>query len=256
MKRTVGYSWRGPHGRLDPLDQRLGRSRSFVRSFVRSLARSLARSFVRSASRGKPVRRHDEWSAHYGEVPATKSRDEMSPFACERRAPTRQPLGGFAGPPNRPNPATLTILSLDGIRQSARSCNSIGSPSQWLNGRSGLCRGARSHAVGESPRFFRCTSAYRALILPIPCQRPPRLPNLAASHGHRPRDQPTFLLASLSISLSRFTHLSLSLSFVSPFSVRPCENLPLAILPLSFRSSLPGIYDDFTDDQPERSSST
>lgn len=37
MERTsVGYSWRGPHGRLDPLDQR---SPARARSFAHSLAR-------------------------------------------------------------------------------------------------------------------------------------------------------------------------------------------------------------------------
>ena len=87
MERTsVGYSWRGPHGRLDPLDQR-----SPARARARSLARLLARLGTGpTASRGEPVRRHDEWSAHYGEVPATKSRDEMSPFACERRVSIRR----------------------------------------------------------------------------------------------------------------------------------------------------------------------
>lgn len=87
MERTsVGYSWRGPHGRLDPLDQR-----SPARARARSLARLLARPGTGpTASRGEPVRRHDEWSAHYGEVPATKSRDEMSPFACERRVSIRR----------------------------------------------------------------------------------------------------------------------------------------------------------------------
>lgn len=93
MERTsVGYSWRGPHGRLDPLDQR-SPARARARSFVRLLARSLARPPGHTgpaASRGEPVRRHDEWSAHYGEVPATKSRDEMSPFACERRVSIRR----------------------------------------------------------------------------------------------------------------------------------------------------------------------
>lgn len=32
MERTVGYSWRGPHGRLDPLDQR---SPAHARSLAR-----------------------------------------------------------------------------------------------------------------------------------------------------------------------------------------------------------------------------
>lgn len=43
MERTsVGYSWRGPHGRLDPLDQRSpahARARARARSFAHSLAR-------------------------------------------------------------------------------------------------------------------------------------------------------------------------------------------------------------------------
>lgn len=80
MERTsVGYSWRGPLGRLDPLDQRSP-----------ARARLLARPGTGpTASRREPVRRHDEWSAHYGEVPATKSRDEMFPFACERRVSIR-----------------------------------------------------------------------------------------------------------------------------------------------------------------------
>lgn len=87
MERTsVGYSWRGPHGRLDPLDQR---SPARARSFAHSLARPPGHTGP-AASRGEPVRRHDEWSAHYGEVPATKSRDEMSPFACERRVSIRR----------------------------------------------------------------------------------------------------------------------------------------------------------------------
>lgn len=75
-------------------------ARSAVRA--RSLARLLARTLTRpesggsTGSRGEPVRRHDEWSAHYGEVPATKSRDEMSPFACERRASTLSRVGTAA----------------------------------------------------------------------------------------------------------------------------------------------------------------
>lgn len=73
---------------LRPTRPALARSRS--RSFA-SLARLLARPGTGpTASRGEPVRRHDEWSAHYGEVPATKSRDEMSPFACERRVSIRR----------------------------------------------------------------------------------------------------------------------------------------------------------------------
>lgn len=84
---------------LRPTRPAFARSRSFG-----SLARSLACSPTRAprlhtASRGEPVRRHDEWSAHYGEVPATKSRDEMSPFACERRVSIRR--GGARRGPGR-----------------------------------------------------------------------------------------------------------------------------------------------------------
>lgn len=103
-RRTVGYSWRGPHGRLDPLDQR-------------SLA--LARSGLGpTASRGEPVRRHDEWSAHYGEVPATKSRDEMSPFACERTPSLEGARGATrATTPSAQAPSTRNNLPLDEASQ-------------------------------------------------------------------------------------------------------------------------------------------
>lgn len=59
---------------------------------------------------------------------------------------------------------------MDEIRQSACSCNSIGSPSEWLNACSGLHRGARRHAVGENLRLFCYASAYRALILRFPAR--------------------------------------------------------------------------------------
>lgn len=73
-------SWRGPHHRLDPLEPNVSPS---PRLFALGVNR-LGPTHQFRLSRVIPVARHDEWSTHYGEVPGTKSRDEMSPFACER----------------------------------------------------------------------------------------------------------------------------------------------------------------------------
>lgn len=98
---------------LRPTRPALARSRSLVRSLARPPGHTGP-----AASRGEPVRRHDEWSAHYGEVPATKSRDEMSPFACERRVSIRRGEARRDRDSGEVDTGRPTVRPLDERRQS------------------------------------------------------------------------------------------------------------------------------------------
>lgn len=204
-----------------------------TRPAARPVAIALARSLARqgsgpTASRGEPVRRHDEWSAHYGEVPATKSRDEMSPFACERAAPTRSAGGGRGARPNRP-PARPNSPAIGGGPPIAGSRDSHWVVCQLSDRSIGVALRRSPPRRWRASRTSRNASTYREGN-PGSLRETTSHSSVPVSHGHRTLGRPTFLLSLF--SLHRLPQPSPSFAFtpssgfvlgkISPAAHAPC----------------------------------